>query len=65
MNDVQHVYMLVSDDKFELPQIVCDSAAELGEKIGVSANAIHSAISHARKKEHRSRYVKVDLKEGD
>lgn len=58
------VYMLVSNDKYELPLMVADSVTELAELVGVKRSYISSAMSHAKKKGFKSRYVKVDLKEG-
>ena len=54
------LWLLVTFDEYELPLYVADSAAELGKHVGKSANAIISAISHARKDGQRSRYVSVD-----
>lgn len=53
------VYMLVTQDKYELPLAVADSVAELAQILGIKQNIISSAISHAKKKGFNSRYVKV------
>ena len=53
------VYMLVTQDKYELPLAVADSIAELARIIGVKQNYISSAMSHAKKKGFKSMYVKV------
>lgn len=53
------VYMAVTKDKYELPIAVADTTAELAKLVGVSRNAINSAISHAKKKGFNSCYVKV------
>ena len=59
--------MKVSSDKYELPEIIADSADELAKKLGVNVNTIYSSISHARKrKSKRSMYQKVVIeKEND
>ena len=55
------VYMLVSNDKYELPLVVADSVAELAHILGIKQNVISSAISHSKKKGFKSMYVKVEL----
>lgn len=49
---MNNLYMLVSDDEYEFPLIICDSCEELAQKIGKSANAIRSAISHSKNNNH-------------
>lgn len=61
----KNLWMLVSDDELELPLVVTDTARELADYVGVDKNTIISAISHARTRGHRSRYIKISLKEGD
>jgi len=51
--------MAVTPDKYELPVAVADTAEELGKKLGITANAIHSSMCNARKRGYKSRYVKV------
>ena len=60
------LWLKVSNDDLELPLAVADTAEELGRILGVPANCISSAISHARSRGHRSQYVKViiDDREG-
>jgi hypothetical protein len=53
------LYMLVTQDKYELPLIVADSVGELALKTGQKRNVISSAMSHAKKKGFKSMYVKV------
>lgn len=53
-------YMLVTEDEFELPLVVADSLTELSEILQIPKNRITSAISHAKKKGYRSKYVKVE-----
>lgn len=57
------LYMLVSNDEYELPLVIADSIAELGRKLSIPANRISSAMSHAKKKGYRSSYVKVEVEE--
>ena len=62
---MKYLWMKVSMDKYELPLIVCDSAAELARRIGVPTVNIRSAISKAKKRGHRCRYVRVVIDEED
>lgn len=58
------IYMMVTDDKFELPIAVADSAPELAAMIGRSVNTIHSEISREKNgRIKRSKYKKVEIKE--
>lgn len=57
------LYLLVSSDKYELPLAVADSIRELSALIGVREDAIRSAMSKARKRGNRCRYVKVVIEE--
>lgn len=56
------VYMMITNDEYELPLAVADTVKELSEIINVSSNAIRSAISHKPKK---CIYVKVDIGDAD
>lgn len=53
------VYMLVTQDKYELPLVVADTVAELAKLTGQKRSSVASAISHAKKKGFSSRYVEV------
>lgn len=61
----KNLWVYVSDDELELPLVVTDTAKELADKVGVDKNTIVSAISHARTRGYRSRYIKISLGEGD
>jgi hypothetical protein len=55
---------MVTDDKFELPLAVADSAPELAEMVGRNVNTIYSGISHEKHgRIKRSIYKKVEVKE--
>lgn len=66
MNKVK-VWMKITQDALELPEIVADSAAELARICGTTRNAVSSAASHARLNGIKSSYisVEVDLDEDD
>lgn len=53
------IWMAVTQDKYELPVAVADTAKELGIILGITTNAIHSCICNARRYGYKSRYVKV------
>jgi len=55
------IYMMVTQDKYELPMAIADTPAELAEIVGTTRNAISSAISKARAHGYHSRYVKVTV----
>lgn len=40
--------MMVSSDKYELPLIVCDSAAELSRRVGVTEHTIYAQASRVK-----------------
>lgn len=52
-------------DDLELPLVIASSAEELARKIGKHRKNIYSAISHARARGYRSRYVKVEVEDGE
>lgn len=54
------MWMKVSDDKYELPVAVADTAAELARILGVRTNVIYSAVSHYERGDiKRSSYIHV------
>lgn len=62
------VWMRITNDEYELPIAVANSAAELGRICGTNANAIRSAISHVkhgRKPFTSFICVEIDDKEGE
>ena len=62
------VWLLVSEDEYELPLAVADSRNELAKIVGVKPKDISECISkyHKRKNHHRPcRYVRVEIEEGE
>lgn len=59
------LWMEVTMDEYELPVAVAGSAEELARKNGKTRHNIYSAISHARARGYRSRYVKVEVEDGE
>lgn len=41
---MMYLWIYVTNDKFELPIFVCDTARELAEKKGVSVGTVKSAV---------------------
>lgn len=42
------LYMKVTNDIYELPEVVCESAIHLAQEIGVKVDSIHSVLSRHR-----------------
>ena len=59
----QYVWMKVTNDKYELPVLVADSAPELAKMLGCSPNNIYSSLSHAKHQRQNSPYRKVVINE--
>jgi hypothetical protein len=58
--------MAVDLEHYELPYAVADSVTELAKMCRVSENTIKSSISHIKAgRMKRSRYVKVEVEEGE
>ena len=57
------VYMQVTKDDYELPVAVADSITELAEILGCKASRIYCSMHHAKKRGHRTPYVKVEIGE--
>ena len=55
------VWMKVSKDKYELPLCIADSAKELAKLCGTTENTIKSCVSHAKRKDFKSHYVRVKV----
>ena len=57
------LWMLVTNDKYELPIAVADSAADLARMLGINANTIYSAVCRTDKLGYWSRYVRVEVED--
>lgn len=59
------IYMKVSNDKYQLPVAVADTAKELAEICNTTANNIYSHISKNEKGIYKKVvYIKVEIEEG-
>lgn len=57
---MKRLYLLVSEDKYELPLVVADTVPELAGIVGVDPQSIYQRLRGVRRKEHkRSKYVEV------
>lgn len=59
------IWMFVTKDKYEMPLAVADSVGELGQLIGRKKSTICSAMSRAKRRGTRCRYVKVEVEDDD
>lgn len=60
------LWMKVSNDKYELPEIVADTSAELSRLCGLKHDSgVLSAIANAKRRGHKCRFVKVVIDEED
>ena len=59
------IWMKVSNDEYEFPVLIADSQKELAMMCGIHRSSISSAIGKARKKGHKSQYVKVEIEEDE
>lgn len=57
------VYTYVSNDEYELPLFVTDTATEMAMKTHTTKNNIHSSISHANSRCGNTRYRRVYIGE--
>lgn len=61
-----HIWMMVTQDEYELPLAIADSSDELARICGTSANSIRSTVAKARKGIIKNpSYVLVKVEEGE
>lgn len=58
-NAQKYYYMLVTKDKYRLPLIVCDTAQELADIVGVSVKAIYKEIERENKGLYQAKFIRV------
>ena len=59
------VWIKVSADKYELPEVIVDTAQELAEICGTTTNNISSWNSKHKAGKLRAKYLKVEIEEGE
>lgn len=60
------LWLKVTKDKYEFPEVIADSIEELAKICGVSVNTIRSSMSHHkynRRQYKRCKYKRVDIEE--
>lgn len=57
------MWMRISNDIYELPEVVAESEAALCYKLGLKPGRVLSCISHAEERGSKCRYVKVEMDE--
>lgn len=65
MSKSKHVYMMITNDKYELPLAVADTVEELASIVNTTPNSIYSAMSHFKNNKdlYKScKYIKVKIK---
>ena len=55
------LWLKVSNDEYELPEAVADTSVELSRMCGLSKDAVQTAISKAKKRKTRCKYIKVEI----
>ena len=58
---IMHVYMLVSNDKYELPICIADTQRELTEMMEVKEGTMRSVMSRCKKSGRKCRNVRGDF----
>lgn len=59
------LWMKVTDDEYELPLAVADTASELARMCGLNKNGVLVAISNAKRRKTKCQYVKVVIDDED
>ena len=62
------LWLLVSQDKYELPLIVAESCNELADKLGITAQGLRNTINYYKNKNDHTGYcpyIKVMIEEDD
>lgn len=64
-NKKKVLYMLVTNDEYELPLAVADSLAEIAKIAGIKKYSVASLISRSISNKKRCPYVRVEFEEGE
>lgn len=59
------LWMKVTNDEYELPLAVAESAAELARMVGVKPESIYTIMSRSRKGKQHSPYMVVTVDDND
>lgn len=60
---VQMIYMKISNDEYELPEIIADSISELARKCNVQYNTVQMHLMRSNKKGEvkKQKYIEVEI----
>lgn len=61
----QYIWMRVSDDEYELPEVIGNSASDLARKCGKTKSTIITAITNAEQHGYKSIYKRVPVMEDE
>lgn len=61
---MSELWMRVSSDKYEIPEVIADSIEELADKCGVKVRSIRSMICRYKTEGRRQIYVRVEVPDG-
>lgn len=59
------IWLRISRDKYELPEVVAGTAQELADLCGVTRNSLVSHMCHAKAGGYWCRYIKVEVEDED
>lgn len=62
---IMYLWLRVSNDKYEFPEIIASSVAELADKVGVKTSSIYSSISHSKHDGTSTPYRKVYIEDDE
>lgn len=65
MKVLKHVWMKVTEDKYEFPLAIADTAEELAEMVGVKVGSLYGIMYKARTRGWNCIYKYVEYWEGD
>lgn len=59
------LYMLITQDRYELPIYVADSLLELSSACDIPINTIYGTMRRAKKENKWCRFIRVDMTDAD
>ena len=62
---IMYLWLRVTQDKYEFPEIIASSVAELASKVGVKTESIYSSMSHAKHDGASTPYRKVYIEDDE
>lgn len=65
MSGKKYLWMKVSNDEYELPEMVTETSTELSRKCGLTKSGVLIAISNAKRRGNKCQYIKVEIEEDD